>query len=358
MSVKKNTSTRKGKKTSAKYTVLFFSFVLFSCFLLIVVSSIFVTNESKSIAKNTTNSASQTNTPEGQSPSRGVRSKNVSLTEKDAPQQTSDSIQSSSRTQSTMSTRSSNTNSDLPQATIPRESSGLPLHSTQPLGSTKNRGKVVIVLDDGGHNLSQVEPFLRLPFPLTIAVLPGLAYSKETASLVRNAGKEVMLHQPMQALNLEIDPGPSSIQPKMTETEIRNLLEKNLAEVAPVVGMNNHEGSLITADAKVMGVVLDFCKEHNLFFLDSRTTGDTKVPVVAKEKNIHAWERNVFLDNTSEKADIVAMFKAGLEIAEKDGLAIMIGHVWSGEHFANILLELGTEAIENGFEFTTIPALK
>ena len=35
------------------------------------------------------------------------------------------------------------------------------------------------------------------------------------------------------------------------------------------------------------------------------------------------------------------MFQSGLEIAEKNGYVIMIGHVWSGSHLAQILDELG-----------------
>ncbi|MDR0387195.1 MAG: divergent polysaccharide deacetylase family protein, partial [Treponema sp.] len=35
------------------------------------------------------------------------------------------------------------------------------------------RGTLVFVIDDAGNNLRELEPFLRFPGPLTIAVLPG-----------------------------------------------------------------------------------------------------------------------------------------------------------------------------------------
>ena len=98
----------------------------------------------------------------------------------------------------------------------------------------KKRGSIILVLDDGGHNISQLQPFLNLPFPLTIAVLPALAYTKETASLTRKAGKEVMLHQPMQAINLSVDPGPSAILPNMTEAEIRAIYKKMFPRLLPL----------------------------------------------------------------------------------------------------------------------------
>jgi hypothetical protein len=155
-----------------------------------------------------------------------------------------------------------------------------------------------------------------------------------------------------------VDPGPSAILPNMTEAEIRAILQKNVSEIAPIVGMNNHEGSLITADANAMSVVLDFCRDNALLFLDSRTNVETKVSFVAKEKKMQIWERNIFLDNTPDTDDITSMFQSGLEIAEKNGSVIMIGHVWSGSHLAQILDELGKKAIQDGFVFTTLSALE
>ncbi|HOF12350.1 MAG TPA: divergent polysaccharide deacetylase family protein, partial [Treponemataceae bacterium] len=255
----------------------------------------------------------------------------------------------------TLTSSSNKTQSSVPQVEKDIDRSQVLPESSVP---QKKRGSIILVLDDGGHNISQLQPFLNLPFPLTIAILPALAYTKESASLTRKAGKEVMLHQPMQAINLSVDPGPSAILPNMTEAEIRAILQKNVSEIAPIVGMNNHEGSLITADANAMSVVLDFCRDNALLFLDSRTNVETKVPFVAKEKKMQIWDRNIFLDNTPDRENITSMFQSGLEIAEKNGYVIMIGHVWSGSHLAQILDELGKKAIQDGFVFTTLSALE
>ena len=64
--------------------------------------------------------------------------------------------------------------------------------------SAKDNAKLVFIFDDGGYNVSQLKKVLSLPFPITVAVLPKLAYSKQCGSLVRNSGNEVILHQPMQ----------------------------------------------------------------------------------------------------------------------------------------------------------------
>ena len=215
------------------------------------------------------------------------------------------------------------------------------------------KGTIYFVFDDAGHNLKQLESFLALPFPCTIAVLPGLQYSKEAAQRIRAAGKELILHQPMQAINLAMDPGPGAIKDGMSEDQIRKIIERNLDEVGPVAGMNNHEGSLITADRKSMSVVLDIVQEKKIFFLDSRTNAETVVPALAREKNMTIWERAVFLDNLQEESAIIDAVYSGMKIAEKKGAAIMIGHIWSSE-LASVLTSMYPTLSEQGFSLSTI----
>lgn len=217
----------------------------------------------------------------------------------------------------------------------------------------KHRGTLIFVFDDAGHNLRQLEPFLKLPFPCTIAVLPGLEYSREAAQKVRAAGKEVILHQPMQAINLSIKPGPGAITAGMTSDQIKATVRKNLAEVGPVSGMNNHEGSLITADKEAMRSVLAVAREKGIYFLDSRTDAKTQAPATAREMKMTIWERAVFLDNAQDRESIEEAVTGGLKIAEKKGAAIMIGHIWSAD-LANILNEMYPELVSQGYSLSTI----
>jgi len=218
------------------------------------------------------------------------------------------------------------------------------------------RGTLLFVFDDAGHNLHQLQPFLDLPFDCTIAVLPGLQYSAEAARRIRAAGKELILHQPMQALDLNRDPGPGALLPGMSATQIRSIILANLAEVGSVVGMNNHEGSLITADRYAMRAVLETAREAGIYFLDSRTNANTVVPVIAREKGMRIWERAVFLDNTSDRASMIDAVHKGMKVAEQKGAAIMIGHIWSNE-LASVLTEMYPELVSQGFSLSTIARL-
>ncbi len=214
------------------------------------------------------------------------------------------------------------------------------------------KGTGLIVIDDAGNNLKELDPFLSFPGALTIAVLPGLPHSAEAARRIRAAGKDVILHQPMEAIGGQ-NPGPGAIFVNMSPEEMRVVLERNIAEVGPIVGMNNHQGSLVTSDVTAMETILAVCRKHDIYFLDSRTTGETVVPAVAARMGIRIRERDVFVDNIQERAEMIRFIQEGFQKAEKKGSSVMIGHAWSSE-LASTLRELYPELIEQGFSLSTI----
>lgn len=218
----------------------------------------------------------------------------------------------------------------------------------------KNHAQLIFVFDDGGQNLAHLESFLKLPIPITIAVLPRLVHSVESAQKIRNSGNELILHQPMQALNSKVNPGPGAITPQMSEDEIIATLFYNINEIGPIVGMNNHEGSAITADAEKMAVILKMANEEGIYFLDSRTNSETKVPYVANLMGYSYYERNIFLDNEKTNENALQELKKGLAIANKNGSVIMIGHIWSASFLPDFLLEVIPELQEKGYTFCTV----
>ena len=228
----------------------------------------------------------------------------------------------------------------------------------------KNNAQLIFVFDDGGQNLSQLKPFLQLPFPITVAVLPQIAHSAEAAAQVRASGNEVILHQPMQSVNASVNPGPGAIKPEMSDEQIKTILFNNINEIAPIAGMNNHEGSGITADAEKMAVILQMASEEGIYFLDSRTNVETKVPYVARELGYSYYERNIFLDNNFKennfkdndktRNNFLTELNKGLVFANKNGSVIMIGHIWSAEILPKYLKEVYPELKAKGYTFSVV----
>lgn len=217
-----------------------------------------------------------------------------------------------------------------------------------------NHAEICFVFDDGGQNLNHLAKYLELPFPITIAVLPRLTHSAESAKRIRAAGKELILHQPMQSVNSNVNPGPGAITPEMDENDIISTLFININEIAPIAGMNNHEGSAITADAEKMETVLKLASDNGIYFLDSRTNADTKVPYVSKQLGYHYYERNIFLDNEKTRENALAEIRKGLAIANKNGSVIMIGHIWSADFLPALLKEIYPELKAKGYTFSVV----
>lgn len=222
----------------------------------------------------------------------------------------------------------------------------------------KNGAQLCFVFDDGGQNLEQLKKFLALPFPITVAVLPQITHSVEAAQMVRNSGNEVILHQPMQSVNNNINPGPGAITPDMTEDQIIAQLFINMEQISPIAGMNNHEGSGITADAGKMEIILQTASEYGIYFLDSRTNVETKVPYVAGELGYSYYERNIFLDNEKTRQNALSELKKGLAIANKSGSVIMIGHIWSADFLPQLLQEAYPELKAQGYTFSVVSTSK
>lgn len=214
------------------------------------------------------------------------------------------------------------------------------------------KGSLIFVIDDVGYSLAELEPFLALPFPVTFAVLPGLAHSREAAERIRAAGKELILHQPMEALGGQ-DPGPEAISLADSPEEAAARLAANLDALPGARGFNNHMGSAVTRDEALMTALLTVAKKRGIYYLDSLTAPDTATARVAARTRINHWERDVFLDNSPDRVSIVRFITEGKKKADKGGPAVMIGHVWSAE-LAQTLADLYPQLVSEGFSLSTI----
>ncbi len=228
----------------------------------------------------------------------------------------------------------------------------LPAPAKYNIPPAKNGATLVFIIDDGGYSTANLKKYTSLPFAITIAVLPKLPHSKDCAALVRSSGQELMLHQPMQAQNLKINPGEGAILPDMSLSEIYTQVMQNLSEVGPVKGMNNHEGSLITCDVMKIGAVLDATIDSNIYFVDSRTSSQTQAPQAALERDISILHRDVFIDDIISREEMLKQIYRGLGIANKNGKVIMIGHVdKSAKILPDLLNDMYFELKQKGYKF-------
>jgi len=185
--------------------------------------------------------------------------------------------------------------------------------------------RVAIILDDGGYGGPVTEAVLKLDPRLTLSILPGAPDAAETTRRAVEAKFEVMLHLPMESPD---DPG--WISTSTPPEEMARLLDEALERVPGAVGVNNHMGSTFCTDEQALSRFFDVAKTRPLFFIDSRTTHETKIPQVARQAGIRVAERNVFLDNDGDDAEIRGQFDRLVQFALENGTAIGIGHFRPG----------------------------
>lgn len=185
--------------------------------------------------------------------------------------------------------------------------------------------QLALIVDDCGQWIATERGFVALDIPLTLSVLPDVPYTSVIAKEASDAGKGVMLHLPMETLS-GLNPGPGKVTTEMSDAQIVAQVQSDLAEVPLAAGVNNHEGSKASADARVMRAVIGVLAQHNLFFIDSRTNAASVGEATARSMGVPTAGRDVFLDNRADIAYTQAQLSQAAAIAQRTGSAIAIGH--------------------------------
>ena len=215
-------------------------------------------------------------------------------------------------------------------------------------------GKIAIVLDDWGYSLKNMGIVSQIKTPLTIAVLPGLAYSEKISRDLHQRGFEIILHLPMEPKEkyaMEED----TIRTSMDEKRIRRIVAEDILGLAYVKGASNHMGSMATSDANTMEAVFKELKKRNLFFLDSYVTSQSKCREVASKLSLRFAKRDVFLDNDNDPGYIRQQLYKLRDEARINGYAIGIGH--DRRNTLRVLKEAIPELEKEGYKFVFVSEL-
>ena len=196
----------------------------------------------------------------------------------------------------------------------------------QPSRPAASVPRLAIILDDLGGDAASVDAIFALHYPLTLSVLPNHPRSTEIAQEAHQRGYQVMLHLPMEAVANETAE-TQELRPGMRDSEILRLLNSMLRSVPYAAGINNHQGSLATSDAQLMGKLMPLLYKHRLFFIDSRTTAATVAYDAAQAARVPCAFRNVpFLDDVQEIGAIRHQLDLAARDAREKGQAVAIGH--------------------------------
>lgn len=185
--------------------------------------------------------------------------------------------------------------------------------------------KIAIVIDDIGNQASD-QQLLDLNANLTYAILPHTPFSSRFSQQAAKKNRDILIHLPMQADSKNSYLGPGALTLDMSKKELQKTLLEAMESVPYAIGINNHMGSLLTRSETQMQWTMELLRQHNMFFLDSKTTVYSKVESVADQYGVNALHRNIFLDNIRQESVMKFQFKRLIDIAQKYGSAIAIGH--------------------------------
>lgn len=218
------------------------------------------------------------------------------------------------------------------------------------------KGQVVIIMDDLGRSLPQARKLLAIEQPVTLAILPGEPHATAVAEAAHAAGREVMLHLPMEPQGYPVvDPGDDALLLNKDDEQLRRELLVLLARVPHAVGANNHMGSRFTEDERGMAAVMKVLRDHGLFFVDSLTSNHSVASRAGEQAGVSVVRRDVFLDNVAEVGAIVREIERLAEKARRNGSAIGICHPYP-ETLEALQKELPRLARE-GVEFVKVAGL-
>lgn len=184
---------------------------------------------------------------------------------------------------------------------------------------------VSIIIDDIGYSRRYGEAIVDLDERLTLSILPFTPFSQHFSDLGRASGNEIMLHLPMESMSNQLA-SDTQLEVSMGKGQFSKMLARNLAAFEGYTGINNHQGSRMMKDARRLEWLMGDIADESMFFVDSRTVGHSPANHIATRYGIPTVGRDIFLDDSSDEAEIKREFDRMITLALRNGHAVAIGH--------------------------------
>ncbi|MBD3246546.1 MAG: hypothetical protein GF333_05990 [Candidatus Omnitrophica bacterium] len=194
--------------------------------------------------------------------------------------------------------------------------------------SSSSRPQVALIFDDLGGSLREIKDIYSLDVPVTVAVIPGLKFSKNVAHIAKRCGFSVLIHLPL-APKRDQDYAHADYQfigAHLSRTERESLLRYYLGSISIAMGANNHMGSAATEDSEVMEQVIRALERKDMIFVDSRTSLKSVACEVAQREQVPCYVNNGFVDSVHGEKIIEKKFEKLMSRAREKRKIIIIAH--------------------------------
>lgn len=186
-----------------------------------------------------------------------------------------------------------------------------------------DRPKLAIIIDDIS-TFHQAKKIKSLNLNITPSIFPPSANYPNSAK-VANEFEFYMIHLPLEAMNYQAQE-KNTLKVGDSSAKVESEISKIRSNFPKAIYINNHTGSKFTSDYDSLKKLFIAFKKHNMIFIDSYTTKDSKAKILSSEFGNKYLKRDVFIDNTKDEKAIINKLKEAIKIAQKSGFAIAIGH--------------------------------
>ncbi|WP_236103472.1 divergent polysaccharide deacetylase family protein [Campylobacter armoricus] len=196
-------------------------------------------------------------------------------------------------------------------------------NKTQILEQKHTKPRLAIIIDDMASH-THVDMLKKTNLKLIPSFFPPDKRHPYTAEFAKDFDF-FMVHLPLAAIKYdkaELD----TLHPDDDMQKIGKRIAFIKEQFPNVKFINNHTGSLFTANIQAMEKLFSAFNKNNFIFVDSRTIGKSKAKNLASKFNQPYIARDVFLDNEDDVVYIKKQLKQAINEAKKKGFAIAIGH--------------------------------
>ncbi len=186
------------------------------------------------------------------------------------------------------------------------------------------KAKLVIIIDDV-HTQAQINAIEALNMKVTPSIFPPYRSAPNSHLLARGL-KHYMVHLPMESNNVKFNKQYKTLKTSFSKKRIQSRV-KEIRKLFPTAKyINNHTGSVFTANYKSMYTLYIALRKEGFVFIDSLTTGSSKVKNIAHRFGDAYVARDTFIDNVHTVPAIRKQLIQAVKLAKKNGYAVAIGH--------------------------------
>jgi polysaccharide deacetylase 2 family uncharacterized protein YibQ len=187
-----------------------------------------------------------------------------------------------------------------------------------------SRPKLAIIIDDV-HTRAQLRAIMALGMPVTPSIFPPYTLSPHTNTLATFA-PHYMIHLPMESGNAKFNRQSKTLMTTASSAQMTARIHELRRLFPRARFINNHTGSVFTGNYRAMDTLYRAMRKEGFIFIDSKTTGKSKVRQIARHYGDAYVARDVFIDNIQEVGYIHGQLAKAVALAKKHGYAIAIGH--------------------------------